>query len=89
MQVVMVLLPGQAYDHLINKMEAELSEDSAAGRLDAAKQAKLRLLVEHRGELARAQYTTDHWQTVQKSLMKFEHGLAQLAGSDQRPTRIN
>jgi hypothetical protein len=89
MQVVMVLLPGQAYDHLINKMEAELSEDGAAGRLDGAKQAKLRLLVEHRGELARAQYSSDHWQTVQRSLMKFEHGLAQLAGSDHRPSRIN
>jgi hypothetical protein len=88
MQVAMVLLPGAAYDHLINKIEAELTEDNAAGRLDQSRQEKLRLIVEHRSELARAQYTDDHWQAVLKSLMKFDHGLAALAGSDQRPQRM-
>jgi hypothetical protein len=89
MQAVMVLLPGQAYDNLINKMEAEMTDDNAAGRLDTVKQEKLRMLVDHRSELARAQYTPDHWDSVKRSLMKFEHGLASLAGSDHRPTRIS
>lgn len=89
MQTVMVLLPGQAYDHLINKMEAELTEDSASGRLDTSKQAKLQMLIEHRSELARAQYTADHWEAVKQSLLKFEHGLASLAGADQRQPRMS
>ncbi len=89
MQAVMVLIPGQAYDHLINKMEAELTEDNAAGRLDGSKQAKLQMLIEHRSELARAQYSPDHWDTVKQSLRKFEHSLASLAGADQRQPRMS
>ncbi len=88
MQVAMIMLPGAAYDHRINTMEQELTEDAAAGRLDAAKQAKLAVLVEHRGELSRVQYAADHWQAIVKSLMKFEHGLSNLAGADQRPQRL-
>ena len=89
MQAVMVLIPGQAYDHLINKMEAELTEDNAAGRLDGSKQAKLQMLIEHRSELARAQYSPDHWDTVKQSLRKFEHSLSSLAGADQRQPRMS
>jgi hypothetical protein len=88
MQVAMVMLPGAAYDNRINMMEKELTEDAAAGRLDAAKQAKLGLLVDHRSDLARAMYTQDHWSAVIRALMKFEHGLAALAGADQRPQRM-
>jgi predicted nucleic acid-binding Zn-ribbon protein len=88
MTVVMVMLPGAAYDNLINKMEKELEDDKAAGRLDAARERKHGLLVNHRNELARAEYSEDHWGSVLRSLIKFEHGLAALAGSDQRPPRL-
>lgn len=88
MTVVLVMLPGAAYDNLINRMEAELEEDKGGGRLGPSKDEKHRIIVMHRSELARAEYSDDHWDAVLQSLMKFEHGLASLAGSDQRPTRI-
>ncbi len=88
MTVVMVMLPGAAYDNLINRMEMELEEDKGGGRLDPAKVEKHRIIVAHRSELARAEYSDDHWDSVLQSLMKFEHGLSALAGSDQRPTRL-
>jgi hypothetical protein len=89
MTVVMVMLPGAAYDNLINKMEAELEADKGAGRLEPARVQKHRILVLHRSELARAEYSDDHWESVLQSLMKFEHGLAGLATSVQPPTRMS
>jgi hypothetical protein len=88
MTVVMVMLPGAAYDNLINKMEKELEDDKAAGRLDVARERKHAIIVAHRNELARAEYSDDHWDAVLRTLIKFEHGLAGLAGSDQRPPRL-
>jgi hypothetical protein len=88
MTIVMVMLPGAAYDNLINKMDKELEDDAGAGKLDPARAQKHRIVVVHRSELARAEYTEDDWAAVLQSLMKFEHGLAALAGSDQRPSRM-
>lgn len=85
---VILLTPGLAYDNVVNKMEAELSEDAAAGRLDKARQKKLQMVIDHRSDLSKAQYTDDHWRAVQRSLQRFATGLATLAGVDQRPARL-
>ena len=85
---VILLSPGLAYDNVINKMEAELSDDEAEGRLDVFKVKKLKMVIDHRGELARAKYSEDHWRSVQKSLQRFATGLATLAGADQKQARM-
>jgi hypothetical protein len=79
MTVVMVMLPGAAYDNLINKMDAELEADKGAGRLPPALVEKHRIIVRHRSELARAEYSEDHWDSIVQSLMKFHSGLDQIA----------
>jgi hypothetical protein len=87
MTVVMVMLPGAAYDNLINKMEAELEDDKGAGRLTPALAEKHRIIVRHRSELARAEYSEDHWDSVLQSLLKFHNGLDAIA-ADRPPTRM-
>ena len=85
MTALMVLMPGQAYGNIVQKMAAALDDDHAAGRLDAYQSTQRDLLRRHMAELSAADRSADHWSAVIQSLNAFGRGMATLAASaDQR-----
>ena len=86
MTALMVLMPGQAYGNIIQKMATALDSDHAAGQLDAYQSAQRDLLRRHMSELSQADRSPDHWGTIIQSLNAFGRGMATLAANaDQRP----
>jgi hypothetical protein len=87
---VRLLMPLGAYETLLGTMQDELAHDDAAGRLDRVKQRKLQLVARHLADVRNAdRMTRSGWDKVTASLQRFDAELAELAGTDQRPSQLN
>lgn len=84
---VQALLANGTYERFLEAILQEMGPD--AGSLDQMRLRKYELVAQHKSELLRARTAAAWDQNIIQSLSKFQHGLASLAGSDHRPTRIS
>ncbi len=84
---VQALLANGTYERFLEVILQEMGPD--AGSLDPVRLRKYELVAQHKSELLRARTAAAWDQNIIQSLAKFQHGLASLAGTDHRPTRIS